>query len=195
MKQSLQLGLIILSLMILTGCFLKPSEEQQTKDTTLPTNTPSLVMSIAHSPLSPLVNTSPLSTPTPKPMNTLTPTTQPAPTVITPTPIPTITSNPIPEFPLTVGNTWVYSATYRGRSINFEALTATYVITDQVIATQVYSSMFGAVVQRTSYLVEGSPYKDLQVTDYRWKLENPVSRQYSYVINDNKIYKQDELDF
>lgn len=101
-----------------------------------------------------------------------------------------------------MGNTWVYSATYTGFGFNretnpatTEALTATYIITDQVVATRTYGSLFGAEIQRTASLIRGTSFAKFHNLDFNKEFENPIMKTYSYIISGIQVYQDNELSF
>ena len=169
----------LLLILVLTNCTFM---ERETSDkvelqSVLPTNTKTPI---------PTVEPTVAATPSPLPTSTL-----------MPSPTPTIANNPLPEFPLTVGNTWVYSATYHGftRLAPIEPLTATYIFTDKVVATKTYASLFGAAIERTSSLIEGTPLDEFHDFYNDEGFENPQPRSYAYVISGTQVYLHDDLSF
>ncbi len=142
----------------------------QIETTELPTLTPIRTVSSIN-----------ISTPT----VTLTPTLR-----LSSTPTPSITptstlrpQNPLPVFPINMGNTWVYSAThYEIDRATGQKITATYVITELIKKTGTYSSFFIAEVRRDILLIDGIAPK--------WNVARPSSKSYLYVIGGTYVYKQ-----
>ncbi|MBU0493184.1 MAG: hypothetical protein KKA73_14820 [Chloroflexi bacterium] len=120
-------------------------------------------------------------------------------------------------YPLTLGNTWVYSATYYGYYVEGEGtnlteivITSTFIITDRVIATEIHEPYFAAQMQRTSLFTAGvaPDIYGLYPSDrtwhpaspeFRWNsldrgIVNPASRTYWDIIDGSRVYYQDELD-
>lgn len=84
----------------------------------------------------------------------------------------------LPELPLDPGNTWVYSATYyEGDGEAF--ISATYIITDTVVATWGTSSYFVAEMERTKAWAAGMPADQLRV-EHAMPLSTHY-RHYGYV--------------
>jgi len=135
----------------------------------------------------------------------------------------------------TIGNTWIYSATYVGaHSVRpllevhpdegydkfYDAMTsipvsATFMITDQVVSVQQLDTVWGAEIQRHFKLVDISPelIEKAPTAILRSEFLSPVDRYdgglsgknmnefhmpsdftYSYVITDSNVYKQGPLD-
>ncbi len=100
----------------------------------------------------------PTTTLTPlRPTPTLTivapPTSTSAPPSPRPLPSPTSPSSPLSEWPLNLGNYWVYSST-----VYVENNSANYTITDTVVETQVQENYFIAGVRRDIYPALAEPY-------------------------------------
>ncbi len=106
----------------------------------------------------------------------------PLPPTLTPTPSPTIPSNPLPEFPLTVGNTWVYSSThYEIDTKSGQRITATYIITEQVVAAKIYKPYFIVQIQKDVSFLEG----------VKSKLARPSpERNFVYIVDNELVYRQ-----
>ena len=183
MKYLSGISIFIPLLLILTNCDLERANQHNQ------VNRPTTSTNSFRSPL-------PTTTPLPQPTST------PTPISPSPAPTPTLAINPLPEFPLAVGNTWVYSATYTGFRFNrattpaiAEPLTATYIITDQIVATKTYGSLFGAEIRRISSLVEGTPFNEFHNFNYDKEFENPELKTYTYVISGTQIYQHEDLSF
>lgn len=120
-------------------------------------------------------------------------------------------------YPLALGNTWVYSATYygyymegEGANLTETVITSTFILTDRVIATEIHEPYFAAQMERTSLFTGGiAPDSYSQYPPDRflhpasagfignaldWGVVNPASRTYWYVIDGYRVYYQDELD-
>jgi WD40 repeat protein/Leucine-rich repeat (LRR) protein len=119
---------------------------------------------------------------------------------ITPTPetpgaLPSPGNDPAPELPLSLGNTWVYSATYYDTYIA-ERITATYRITETVADIQTRAPYYAAQVVRDSTLTGLSD--NLAGVDWEEHyLAGPGgSTSFWYVISGTKlVYEQNELDW
>lgn len=119
-------------------------------------------------------------------------------------------------YPLSVGNTWVYSVTYFGYHVieeeearNVSAITSTFIITDEVISTEFLDSYLAAQIERTSTFVSGikpdtfspSPFYANPASPNAMEhtldegIVNPYPRTYWYVVRGNTIHYQEDLDF
>ena len=103
-------------------------------------------------------------------------------------------------YPLALGNTWVYSATYYGYHITGErespiisVITTTFLITDQVISTHIQVPYFAAQLKRTAHIVSGvdldkypqppleaHPATEALISKHNldWAIVNPSTRIY-----------------
>jgi hypothetical protein len=122
-------------------------------------------------------------------------------------------------YPLELGHTWVYSATYYGYRIekdqpitNTLIITSTFVYTDKVLFTEVLGPYFIAQLERVSehtgglapdqYIKDANGYmtdwisssKDFGEYSLDWGIINPSARNYWLIIYGGLIYFQDELD-
>jgi Leucine-rich repeat (LRR) protein/WD40 repeat protein len=115
---------------------------------------------------------------------------------VTPMPAPEATpaGYPLPDFPLRLGNTWVYSATHYD-SYDTERITATYRMTETIVDIQAHSPYLAAQVIRNSVVLTGSN----NLADKDWQehyLAGPGgSISFWYVISGTHVYEQDELDW
>jgi hypothetical protein len=112
---------------------------------------------------------------------TVTPSPLPPPTLtLTPTPI--IADDPLPEFPLSVGSTWVYSSThYEIDTKTGQKITATYIITEQVISVRIYEPYFTAQIHKDVSFLAG----------VKSKLARPLlERDFIYIVDNNFVYRQ-----
>ncbi len=121
-------------------------------------------------------------TSTPEPTSTDRP--RPLAFIVTPTQIPP--QNPIPGFPLTTGNTWIYSSThYHVDTRTGQRITATYIITKQVMSVKTYDKgdelYFIAHLHENALLVEGVT-PELAPPD--------LNKDFLYIIDKNLIYLQ-----
>lgn len=139
--------------------------------------------------------------------------TTPAQATVTPAPV----SNPVPEFPLIPGQTWVYSSTeyttlrtegkvtedeqadyyYIDDEFGLKLITATFKITDTVVSTAVQDNYFVAqlsseqsFISATIDLDELATYGD--INNYWGPLNNLET--FWYVISGTQVFRQDVLD-
>jgi hypothetical protein len=113
-------------------------------------------------------------------------TTIPISTVVTATPSPLtpsvgVTPDLIADFPLALGNTWVYSSTrYEGYE-GPNRMTATYVITEKVVETQIDPPYFVAKVQREERLVAAPA---------QWNGSEEWTELYWRILSGTQLYQQ-----
>jgi hypothetical protein len=129
---------------------------------------------------------------TPLPTNTATLATMPIPT-LTPTSTPT-TNSPLPDFPLNLGNTWVYSATHYD-TYETERITATYIITETVVDTQLHEPYFVANIVRDKKVVTLSDNLVGKDWEQHYLGGGDGSISFWYVISGTQVYEQRELDW
>ncbi len=99
---------------------------------------------------------------------------------------PTAPQNPLPELPLNLGATWVYSdVVYSGNNPQ-DIFTSTYIYTDVVIHVRLVSPHFAAEISRTASLIEGK----------QPLFAAPEAETWWYVISGTQVYRQpvDKLD-
>jgi hypothetical protein len=153
----------------------------------------------------PTIQIMPSNTPTLSPTFTLSPTaiqtSIPIPPTKIPTPKPTPPISPLPDFPLNLGNTWVYS--YTDYSTNYkdesdistgQIITATSLITETVVETQLHDGYFIAEIAKNKTLVTLSV--DLNELDHwhtlNWDGIKSGAETYWYVITGTHVYRQQE---
>jgi hypothetical protein len=123
---------------------------------------------------------SPVATPTlaptamPPPSASPNPTARPTPIPPTATPTPEPIRSPLPEFPLNVGNKWVYSyqASWDGGQAEFR-------VSHEVMETREQGPQFAAKIGVTALLLSGS-------TDAPFML--PTSTDFWYVVDGGNVY-------
>lgn len=116
-----------------------------------------------------------------EPVNSLVQTSSP----ITITPSITLTvsgnSSSVSDFPLTLGNTWIYSSTryegYEGPHL----MTATYIITERVVETQASPPYFVAKIHREEKLLTASA---------QWGGSEEWGQDYWRIISGTHVYRQ-----
>jgi hypothetical protein len=157
----------------------------------------------------PTIQIIPSNTPTLFPTSTLLPTITPTSTPILPTktftPKPTPPISPLSDFPLNLGNTWVYSYTdystndsQKDKDVrNDQIITATSLITETVVNTQLHGGYFVAEIVKNKVLVTLSV--DLNELDdwhtTNWDGVKSGAETYWYVITGTHVYRQEkELD-
>lgn len=124
--------------------------------------------------------------PTPAP-NSLSPTATPLRNTAVPNVTqPALNQNPLPDLPLKLGATWVYSNVVYSGANPQNVLTSTYVYTDVIIETRSVPPYFAAEVSRTVSLMAGEPLFNAPEAETGW-----------YVISGTQVYKQpgNALDF
>jgi hypothetical protein len=146
--------------------------------TTTPTFTPK-----------PVVSPTSIASPTQKPE----PTPTPSPSSPTPT-TNAFTPTPLADFPLSLGTTWVYSATHYD-TYDTERITATYIITETIVDTQTRPPYFATQIVQDTTLV--TPSDNLAGKDWQQHyLAGPGgSNSFWYVISGTQVYEQTELDW
>jgi hypothetical protein len=102
--------------------------------------------------------------------------------------------DPLAEFPLELGSTWVYSATHYD-TFETDRITATYRITETVIETQTEPPLSAAKIERTTTLLTTSA--NLSGIDWQeFYLAGPGSViSFWYIGHENRLYRQDALDW
>jgi len=171
---NLVVGFIVLSSFLLGACAtnLKPVETI-TQTQIIPSKTPTL--SPTRIPLPPAT-----SSPTALPVK--------APTQGTPS-----LSSPLSNFPLNLGNSWVYSSTHYD-AYETERITATYTITETVVDTQIDNAYYIVQMLRDNTVVTSSVnLAELEQTDL-YLDGTGGTETYWYIINGTDIYlQQNEL--
>lgn len=129
----------------------------------------------------------PTTSPTPTSTPTDTPTTTPSPTPTpTPSPTPTPPNSPLAEFPLDVGDTWIYaSISYAGYDTQTITMTAT--VTKTVVGVQWLPPVFAAKI-RSEYKPDQVP-GNLEENEWaEWLPLEESTDSYWYVISGTQVY-------
>ncbi len=94
--------------------------------------------------------------------------------------------NPLPELPLNLGTTWVYSSVVYAGSKPQDILTSTYIYTDAIISARSAQPYFAAEVSRTVSLISGEALFNAPEAEAWW-----------YIISGTQVYRQpgSQLDF
>ena len=105
-----------------------------------------------------------------------------------------VADNPLPDFPLSLGNTWIYSATHYD-TYETERISATYIITERVVDIQAHPPHIAAQVVRDTTVITVSD----NLAGKNWEehfLGGPGdSTSYWYVISGTHVYEQNELNW
>lgn len=112
-------------------------------------------------------------------------------------------SDVIRDFPLTLGNTWIYSSTHYDTIVvsgggttspTLGRITATYLITERVVDTERFGSFFAAKIARNRIVLTSSV--DLRDSQYASYLADRTWQPYDwYIISGTTVYMQHELQF
>jgi hypothetical protein len=114
---------------------------------------------------------------------------------------PTSPAHPLPDIPLSLGTTWVYSSThydtfvsgeYGTSNFNSERITATYRITETIAETQIISGFLAAKLVRDRVVITSSgDISDARYDNYLG--QNVWTPSYWYVISNTILYRQREI--
>jgi hypothetical protein len=113
----------------------------------------------------------------------------------TPTATPISAQNPLADFPLNLGNTWVYSSTQYDcindcESDSPQIVTGTFVVTATVVDTRFQDPYFAARMVWESKAITLSKSLEGEDWDYLFHLNGGEPWSYWYVISDTHVYEQ-----
>ncbi len=212
------IGVLALICVVSTTCATTPEVVQTTPTiqimpsdipTLSPTSTSSPTVTSTSVPIqltqTPTPPISPTDIPTLSPTSTSSPTVTSTSTPIPPTPTPTPPISPISDFPLNLGNTWIYS--YAAYSTNDsqndndirddQIITATSLITETVVNTRLHGDYFVAKIVKSKTVITLSVDTDEldHWHSHNWYGVKSGEETYWYVITGTHVYRQQkELD-
>jgi hypothetical protein len=122
----------------------------------------------------------------------------PGPALAAPSPEPPpalpLFDKPLPDFPLNLGATWVYSATHYD-TYGTERITATYIITETIVATQTRPPYFAAELVRDTRIITFSDYLAGKEWEAYYLAGRGETISFWYVLSGTRVYQQNELDW